>query len=229
MCLLLDAESDITHGNKWGQTLLNWTSYFQGDIRFIEKLLIQPGISLNGVDDQGMSAIENACFRSHVKVISYLLEHGADPNKAKQGSKPLFDCINLNHHAALNVLLRKSTNPPVDLAYQDPSGGTCLHALARAANLRTVSTFLRVLEDETITLDLAGLNTAHVGKNGLTARDLLRIRGDEGVRFVLERVLVIIDRENASEKSSVLTKARTLTLSNSCRTKRRDVSRNKPN
>ena len=93
MCMLLDAGSDATYRNKWGQTPFNWASFFQNDIRFIKELTSRPNVQLNEIDNNGVSAIENAVFRSHNKVVSYLLSQGADPNNVTEGSKPLVDAI----------------------------------------------------------------------------------------------------------------------------------------
>ena len=105
-------------------------------------------------------------------------------------------------HRSFTVLLEESSEPPLDLAYRDVAGETCLHHLARRADLKTASIFLSAVE--TSIVDLSGLDAAHIGKEGLTARDLLRLRGNEDVQEVLERAFVIIDRENTSEKSSLI-------------------------
>lgn len=200
LCLLLDAGSDVAHRNKWGQTPFNWASFFQDDIRFVKELRSRSGVCVNEVDYQGVSAIENAVFGSHEEVLSYLLEEGANPNNAKEGSKPHLDCINLNLHGSLSILPAKSSSCTLAFSYRDPSGEMCLHALARRADLKTASIFLQAVKNNTI--DLSGLDTAYVGKEGLTARDLLKLRGNEDVQEVLEHAMAIIDQENASEKIS---------------------------
>ena len=68
--------------------------------------------------------------------------------------------------------------------------------------MKTASIFMQALENKIV--DINGLNTAHVSKDGLTARDLLKLRGNKDIQEILEGIMVIMDRENASEKKILI-------------------------
>lgn len=46
------------------------------------KLLIGRGAKINAVSDTGSTPVRSACFMTHLDVVKYLVEHGADINKA---------------------------------------------------------------------------------------------------------------------------------------------------
>ena len=199
--MLLDAGAVTIALNKWQQSPLNWASFYQNDPEYVRLLLACPGVDMNETDRHGATAICNAAFRSNERMLLYLLDAGADPNiTALDSTTPLLDCISGNGHASVAILLQKSRKCSLNVAYQDAKGETCLHYLARRANVKTVSTFLEAVQNGDV--DLAGLHPGHVGKDGLTVRDLLTLRGDEEVMKVMLRILEIIESETASEKSS---------------------------
>ena len=89
---LLKFGASATKRNKHSQTPLNWVSFFQNDPYFIEVLLAYPGVDLNDCDNKGTTLAANAAFSCNGKVLSYLLENGADPNAAADdGTTPLID------------------------------------------------------------------------------------------------------------------------------------------
>ena len=199
--MLLQAGASTTPRNKWQQSPLNWASFYQNDPEFVRLLLACPGVDMNETDQHGSTAVGNAAFRSNERMLLYLLDEGADLNiTAVNGTTPLLDSISGNGRASVAILLRKSRQCGLNVAYQDDKGETCLHYLARRANVQTVSTFLEAVQNGDV--DLAGLHPGHVGKDGLTVRDLLTLRGDEEVMKVTLRILEIIESETASEKSS---------------------------
>ncbi|KAL8731479.1 MAG: hypothetical protein Q9181_004289 [Wetmoreana brouardii] len=201
--LLLTAGAAPTVRNKWRQTPLNWASFFQNDPIFAQQLLACPGVHLNEVDYHGCTAIGNAAFKCNEEMLRYLLDAGADPNFVENDSTTaLLECISSNNHASLAILLEKLGHSALNLAHQDAKSETCLHYLARRADVETIAIFLQALHDGSV--DIAGLDTAHVGKDGLTVRDVLALRGFVEVKDAMMQVLEIIDREVASEKSSVL-------------------------
>ncbi|KAL8705218.1 MAG: hypothetical protein Q9201_001675 [Fulgogasparrea decipioides] len=200
--LLLRAGAVPTVRNKWRQTPLNWASFFENDPSFAQQLLACPGVDLNEVDYHGSTAISNAAFRCNGEMLRYLLDAGADPNAVENDSTTtLLESISSNNHASLAILLEKLGHSALSLAYQDAKGETCLHYLARRADVETIAIFLQALHDGFV--DIAGLDTAHVGKDGLTVRDVLMLRGHGEVKDSMMQVLEIVDHEVASEKSSV--------------------------
>ena len=188
--------------NKWGQTPLNWASFYQNDPVFVEELLCFPGVSLCDVDKNGSSALGNAAFRSNEKMLSYILDTDAGmtrSNLATDLHTALMDCISTNNHASLSVVLDKSRKCGLDLARLDDEGESCLHYLARRADVETVSIFQQGLEDRLV--DPAGLSTTVVGTKGLAVRDMLALRGDTQVREAMAPVLRFLEQDSESEKS----------------------------
>lgn len=203
LSLLLAAGAIPTARNKWGQTSLNWASFFQNDPSFVEKLLKYPGVDLSEADKAGCTALGNAAFRANEKMLSYLLDVGVDINAAAlDSSTPLMNLISMNGHTSLAIILEKSRQCGLNFAKPDDKGECCLHYLARRADLETVRIFARALKDGLI--DPAGLDTAAVGHDGLTARDLLSLRGNEEVKEAMRPILQRIQYEVESEKSSVV-------------------------
>ena len=198
---LLAAGAKPTARNNWGQTPLNWASFYQNDPAFIKQLLRYPGVNLSETDDHGSNALGNAAFRSNEKMLSYILDVGTDiESLAADLITALMDCISTNNHASLAVLLEKSGKCGLNLAQPDDKGECCLHYLARRADIETVRIFLRALKDYLV--DPTGLDTTKMGKDGLTVRDLLSLRGDKEVREGMMPVLRFVEHEIESEKSS---------------------------
>ena len=199
---LLAAGAKPTPHNKWGQTPLNWASFHQNDPTFVKELLKYPGVDLSETDNTGSSAFGNAAFRSNEKMLAYLIDIGVDTNiAAVDSTTALMDLISTNGHASLKILLEKSRKCGLNLAKPDDKGEACLHYLARRADLETVSIFTRALKDGLI--DTAGLDPAAVGKDGLTVRDLLSLRGNEDVKEAMDSILRIVQHEVESENGSL--------------------------
>ena len=197
MRLLLDAGADANHYNKHLQTPLIWAHKPAS----AELLLAQPHVDIDHMDAHGATAIGNAAFYDHPNMVEYLVKRGADVNKTQPGgATPLLDCISCNNSATCVALLWTAHASGLDLGYRDWLGESCLHYLARRAYPPTAAMFRDALRDGVV--DVTGLDTADVGMDGLTPRDLLRLRGDAKVQAIMEAALQIIDREKALERSS---------------------------
>lgn len=191
---LLAAGADPTTRNKYGQTPLNWASFYQNDPAFVELLLRCPGVELSETDDTGNSALGNAAFRSNEKMLSYLLDACADiSSPVDESMMALMDCISTNNHASLAVLLEKSSVCSLNVAQADDQGDSCLHYLARRGDIETVRIFHRALQDALV--NPTALDIGKMGHDGLTVRDLLSLRGDQGVREAMTPVLQFIQNQ----------------------------------
>ena len=197
---LLSTGASATKRNRWGQTPLGWVAFFQDDPELAKVLLACPLVSLDDVDNQGSTLTGSAAFNCKPNMLRFLLEAGSNPNvPAYDSCVDLIDCISRNNHESLTILLQTPGECPVDANYKDDADETCLHYLARRADPETASIFLRAVQDGQI--DVSSLNTAQFGKAGLTARDLLKLRGHDEVHSIVEKILHMIEQETASQSS----------------------------
>lgn len=200
---LLAAGADPKARNKYGQTPLNWASFYQNDPTFVELLLHCSGVDLSETDDTGNSALGNAAFRSNEKMLSYLLDACADiSSPVDESMMALMDCISTNNHASLAVLLEKSSVCNLNVAQADERGDSCLHYLARRGDLETVWIFRRALEDALVNPSTLNIETA--GHDGLTVRDLLSLRGDQGMKEAMMPVLQFIQHHIEVENEGAI-------------------------
>ena len=198
---LLAAGAPAAQRNVHAQTPLNWAAFHQDDPRFAEALLAQPGADVNERDLHSVTALANAAFRAHATMLAFLLDRGADINQADADEcPPLLDSIVQDHNTALRVLLRRGRACGLNVAYRTSQGDSCLHYLARCGTPATIEAFLEAFQEGWI--DAAGLDAAHVGRNGLAPRDLLRLRGDDHVATLMEEALCIVERETVEERRS---------------------------
>ncbi|XP_023247267.1 protein fem-1 homolog C isoform X2 [Copidosoma floridanum] len=58
-----------------------WCAAVSGKLPVL-KCLIKHGAKVNAVSDSGSTPVRSACFMTHVEIVSYLVEHGADIIKA---------------------------------------------------------------------------------------------------------------------------------------------------
>ena len=115
---------------------------------FARKLLSMPGVDLGEVDNNEATAIGNAAFCPHEKMLSYLLDVGGDINVAAADSTTaLMDCISTSNHSSLSVLLEKARPCGLLLAKPDDKGESCLHYLARRADTTTVNIVSQALSN----------------------------------------------------------------------------------
>jgi palmitoyltransferase len=97
-----------------GVSLIQWCAYY-GDVSAI-KLLLSKGESLESLgDDFGLN---NACFHGHWRLCQFLLENGADVDRAspETGETPLHSALSKTWPECtlvVNVLLGHGANPNV--------------------------------------------------------------------------------------------------------------------
>ena len=90
-----------------------------GDLSELKKAL--EIYQINAKDEEGMSLLSWACVAGKRKMVSYLLENGANPNiKCKEGRTPLIYAACNNHPMIVKALLKAGANPKLG----DKSGWT---------------------------------------------------------------------------------------------------------
>lgn len=58
-----------------------WCAAVSGNLELV-KCLIRLGSEINALSDTGSTPVRSACFMTHLIIVEYLVEHGADINKA---------------------------------------------------------------------------------------------------------------------------------------------------
>ena len=201
--VLLAARADVTARNKFGQTPLNWATFCQNDPAFAERLLGRPGVDLYEHDDKGNSALDNAAFSSNEKMLSYIIDAGVKNNKnfpEDDTTEALMDCISTNNYGSLAILFEKATLCGLNLARCDKDGESCLYYFARRADVQTVNVFHEAIRTGSVEQP-TGLDPASTGKNGLTVRDLLSLRGNREVQEAMAPVLAHLEEHCADAVS----------------------------
>lgn len=94
-------------------------------------------------EHQGQTALHFACGGGQQKVVSLLLEHGADPKTADDaGYLPLFSALCQDQHDVALQLLRDDVNLPNPIIVQ-PHQSTALHVACRFASGEVISLLLK--------------------------------------------------------------------------------------
>ncbi len=160
------AGNAATSADQGGVSLLQWCSYY-GDVSAM-KFLLTHGESLQSLGD--LYHLHTAAFHGHSRLCEYLIEQGADVNKAvaDTGESALHAAIcttnRHRHDAVVEVLLANGANPnsttkpsvPTDHFMRDcrTKGETPLH---RAAAFGTEAT-IQLLLDAGGRLDAKDMN-----------------------------------------------------------------------
>ena len=91
------------------------TAADQGDALWCQRLLMLPGVDVNGVDDDEYPALVNAARHGHGTVVRLLLLHQADPTLpaggGTVGAAPLHFAANLGHKDCVRLLLSAGADP----------------------------------------------------------------------------------------------------------------------
>lgn len=122
--LLLRHGANVNHADTDGWSPLHWTR----STAVAHRLLSQPSVNINAVDQEGESALHLKVDDGDLQVAAYLLEKGANVNLAnKDGWTPLQTATNNYDLQMTELLLRHGAN----LSYECPKGtsplmSTCL-------------------------------------------------------------------------------------------------------
>jgi ankyrin repeat protein len=212
--LLLANGANPSAVNHRGQTALDWVSFFQDDPIYLEAMLAYPDVDVNCASNLDITPACNAAFRGHARMLIALIAAGANINHRPKGNTGLlYDCISLNDHRVLRVLIDHAQACELNISMLlNDARDTCLHVLARHADLETARIFLIALREGT--LNCAGLSTNNVNKDGLTPGEILASRlgnkpdvgekgEDDGLAaiVVVRDILDLVDLENLERTS----------------------------
>ena len=115
------------------QKLKRWVAKKQGDskMEWAVKVLLHKGGDINFVkacrDEDGLGLLHVACERGLPKIVTWLLDKGADPNVLTTKSKrsPLMVAAEHDMMECMLILLRRGAMKKIN--QQDASGRSCLH------------------------------------------------------------------------------------------------------
>jgi hypothetical protein len=96
--------TDINTSNALGDNALHIAVFWE-DLAAV-KLLVEAGIDINKHGENGHTPLHIACETGNAEIVTYLLEHGADPHARTEGDTP-FKTARLNAHDAICDLLNK--------------------------------------------------------------------------------------------------------------------------
>lgn len=94
--------TDINTTNRLGDNALHIAVFWE-DLAAV-KLLVEAGININRHGENGYTPLHVAYEAGNAEIVTYLLEHGADPHARAEGDTP-FRTARLNDHDAICSLL----------------------------------------------------------------------------------------------------------------------------
>jgi ankyrin repeat protein len=104
--------------------------------------LIRSGLDVNAVTDHAVTPVSVAVYRNNIAAVQTLLEHGASTALADDcGDSLLVHAVKLGNANIVEVILRHSEQPAVDVNARIATGDTALH-LAVANNHTEVAAVL---------------------------------------------------------------------------------------
>jgi len=100
----------------------------RGDLAEVKRLVIDCGANPNGQSTvEGGTPLHTAADRGYLRIVEFLLEHGANPNmKNNYGSTPLHYAAMYGYPEVVELLLEHGANPNIQSNY----GSTPLHYAA---------------------------------------------------------------------------------------------------
>ena len=113
----------------------------RGDFTTVEAMVRQQEVSVDSTDELGVTALIRSAERGDVRMTSYLLEMGANPNKQAHttGESALLNATENNHREVIEILLDKGAH--TDDA--DNHGKTPLLASVATKNLPLTTRFIK--------------------------------------------------------------------------------------
>jgi ankyrin repeat protein len=146
--LLLDKGANVNVTDYFRMTPLHRASYVSGqDVALLQRLL-DKGADVNARGNNGLTPLHFAAYSGHLKVATFLIEHGADPNASDKYSGPIV--TSSISGTVLQVAIRFRPDDEVakflvergaTLNKGDSSGNTELHL----ASLKGFADLVRVL------------------------------------------------------------------------------------
>jgi len=99
------------------------------------RLLLQQGVNVNAVSDEGRTALYLACTSQQLEVVQILLEAGADVNHTSKKHYPLIAACGTRNVEIINLLVSAGA----DVTCSNSSKETCLHVLINPSSSVTDS------------------------------------------------------------------------------------------
>ncbi|XP_059611223.1 protein fem-1 homolog C isoform X2 [Phlebotomus argentipes] len=113
-----------------------WCASVSGNIGVV-KLLIRYGANINALSDTGSTPVRSACYMTHVEIVQYLVEHGADITKGNYNGGTCL--INSVQSVALCMYL---ISKGADVNARDIQDKTALHYAIQEHRLETTKLLL---------------------------------------------------------------------------------------
>lgn len=162
----LDEDPELIHATVDGVWTLLMHAVAYGDVRVL-KVLLERGVDVNAVDDEGRSALWWAANEGHQDMVHVLLSHGANATRQDRAAvTPLMAAIDRGNSPIAQMLLPHYSVRDVNV--RDALGRTALLAACQQDDRRIARAML-----------LAGADTAMVNNEGLTARDVAASQGQQ--------------------------------------------------
>ena len=106
----------------------------------VDKFLavLQTGMSINAIDENGSSVFHYACGRGHVDIVQACIEHGADLSEENGATTALSLAVKNSHTEVVKLLIEEGC----DVNGIDSHGHTSLHTACREGQLEVAQVLL---------------------------------------------------------------------------------------
>lgn len=144
----------------------------------IVEIILKCGVYMDGVDNEGYSPLQSAIYSKNMKLISYLIDNGAQVNRSPSRCSPLLAAAECHNEEIFDLLVSRGA----DINGHNKNGHGALHEACGNLNDEKVFNFLIK----------KGANLNAKTKDGKTALGLLHSRGNDDLAVVLIKIISIM-------------------------------------
>lgn len=203
------------------KNVLHYAAMF-GEVSFVQWLLKREIFDVSAKDSKNQTPLHLACNNGHIRVVSELLESGAEHSYADGGWTPLLLAVRSKEEKLVELVAKHCK----DVNCTNSLGENCLHWAASTTNIKLINYFLNLIDinkptsvgntplmfaaasssvDVVNLLTNRGADISAVNKNGWNALHFACDAGNQKVIQVLIDKGVNINAQNNDKETPLIT------------------------